>query len=265
MAAAILADVAAAQDIPLPRPRPYEMTTSQPAAQAAPTQAAPAETAPPKPAAPSACRIRLTAARAIAPSVDPIQGPGICGSDDLVRLEAVVLPDDSQVDISPPAVLQCDMAEAIVDWVRDDLAQLAAFNLGSRLRSVRNYAAYHCRSRNNIIGAMMSEHGKGNALDVRAVTLLNGKSVEPTDPHVSQEFREGWKRSVCARFTTVLGPGSDGYHENHIHVDLLERRPGYRGMCRWDVRLPEVASQEVVGTIPLPQPRPKIETSSGRQ
>ena len=152
------------------------------------------------------------------------RGPGECGGADLVRLEAVVLADSSRVEINPPAVLRCNMAEAIVDWVRDDLAQLAAFNLGSRVRSVRNYAAYHCRSRNNIIGAMMSEHGKGNALDVRSITLVNGKTVDPTDVQVSREFREGWKKSVCARFSTVLGPGSDGYHENHIHVDLMERR-----------------------------------------
>jgi hypothetical protein len=258
LVAVTLADLAVAQSVPLPRARPY--SNSEPAAP--PRQAAPTA---PVASAPSACRIRLTSARAIAPSVDAIHGPGECGNDDLVRLEAVVLPDDSQVEINPPAVLRCDMAEAIVDWVRDDLAQLAAFGLGSRLRSVRNYAAYHCRSRNNIIGAMMSEHGKGNALDVRAITLFNGKSVEPTDPKVSPEFREGWKRSVCARFSTVLGPGSDGYHENHIHMDLLERRPGYRGMCQWDVRLPEVAPSDVVGAIPLPQPRPKIEPSAVRQ
>jgi hypothetical protein len=255
MVAVTLADFAAAQDIPLPRPRPYSNTeTEAPSPQVAPVAAAP-----------SACRIRLTSARAIAPSVDAINGPGGCGSDDLVRLEAVVLPDDSRVDLNPPAVLRCNMAEAIVDWVRDDLAQLAAFSLGSRLRSVRNFAAYHCRPRNNIVGATMSEHGKGNALDVRAITLFNGKSVEPTDPKVSQEFREGWKRSVCARFSTVLGPGSDGYHENHIHVDILELRPGYHGMCRWDVRMPEVAPADVVGAIPLPQPRPKIEPSAARQ
>jgi hypothetical protein len=94
---------------------------------------------------------------------------------------------------------------------------------------------------------------------------VSGKTVDPTDPHVSQEFREGWKRSVCARFSTVLGPGSDGYHENHIHVDLLDRRPGYRGMCRWDVRLPETAPPEVVSSIPLPQPRPNFEAGAARQ
>jgi len=158
------------------------------------------------------------------------------------------------------------MAEAIVDWVRDDLAQLAAFNLGSRLRSVRNFAAYHCRGRNNIIGAIVSEHGKGNAIDVRSITLANGTTIDPTDPQVSREFRESWKKSVCARFSTVLGPGSDGYHENHIHVDLMERRNGFRSMCQWDVRMPETTpASDVVSSVPLPQPRPKIDLPATRK
>ena len=253
-----LAELAAAQTVPLPRPRPFSNT-----------EASPARTATPAPApGPSACRVRLTLERAIAPSVDTIEGPGECGNADLVRLEAVVLPDNSRVEINPPAVLRCSMAEAIVDWVRDDLSQLTAFSLGSRLRSVRNYAAYHCRSRNNIIGAMMSEHGRGNALDVRSIALINGKIIDPTDPQVSRDFREGWKKSVCARFSTVLGPGSDGYHENHIHVDLMERRSGYRAMCQWDVRMPEVKPAPELastGSIPLPQPRPKIDLPAARK
>jgi hypothetical protein len=249
-----MAEVATAETVPLPRPRPFSNT-----------EAAPARAPSPAPT-PSACRIRLTSERAIAPSVDAIDGPGECGGVDLVRLEAVVLPDNSRVEISPPAVLRCSMAEAIADWVRDDLAQLAAFNLGSRLRTVRNYAAYHCRSRNNIIGAVMSEHGKGNALDVRGITLVNGKTIDPTDPHVSQDFRESWKKTVCARFSTVLGPGSDGFHENHIHVDLMERRNGYRSMCQWDVRLPETTPPpDVVSAVPLPQPRPKIDLPAARK
>jgi len=258
IALVILAEVAAAQTVPLPRPRPFSNT-----------EAAPARTAAPAPApapSPSACRIRLTAERAIAPSVDSIEGPGECGSVDLVRLEAVFLADNSRVEVNPPAVLRCSMAEAIVDWVRDDLAQLAAFNLGSRLRSVRNFAAYHCRGRNNIIGAITSEHGKGNALDVRSITLVNGTTIDPTDPHVSREFRESWKKSVCARFSTVLGPGSDGYHENHIHVDLMERRNGFRAMCQWDVRMPETTpAPDVVSSVPLPQPRPKIDLPATRK
>ena len=49
-----------------------------------------------------------------------------------------------------------------------------------------------------------------------------------------RELRESVLHSACTRFSTVLGPGSDGYHEDHIHLDLMERRNNYR-ICQWDV------------------------------
>ena len=70
------------------------------------------------------------------------------------------------------------------------------------------------------VGAKISEHGKGNALDIRALRLANGQRIELTDPQVPHSFRAGLRESVCARFTTVLGPGSDGMPENHFHMDL---------------------------------------------
>jgi Extensin-like protein C-terminus len=59
----------------------------------------------------------------------------------------------------------------------------------------------------------------------------------------------------------VLGPGSDGYHEQHIHLDLAERHNNYR-ICEWDVReliaqAPEAAPLPLE-TVPLPRPRPKV-------
>ena len=113
-------------------------------------------------------------------------------------------------------------------------------------------AAYECRGRNRIVGAKLSEHGKGNAIDVRSFKLANGTVVELTDPQVAKDFRERLRKSTCARFNTVLGPGSDGYHENHVHVDLAERRGGYR-MCQWEVREP---GEEPAAAVPLPVPRP---------
>ena len=57
-----------------------------------------------------------------------------------------------------------------------------------------------------------------------------------------RELRESVLHSACTRFPTVLGPGSDGYHEDHIHLDLMERRGNYR-ICQWNVwdPLPQVA------------------------
>jgi hypothetical protein len=59
----------------------------------------------------------------------------------------------------------------------------------------------------------------------------------------------------------VLGPGSDSHHEGHIHLDLIERRQGFR-MCQWDVRTPPPA--EVAAHVPLPMPRPSIADARGR-
>jgi hypothetical protein len=246
---AVAADVAAAQSVPVPLPRPSDLGRVQP------------DDIKPQP---SACRLRLTSSLAVAPSINAIEGPGACGNNDLVRLEAAILRDGTRIEIAPHATLSCETAEVIVHWVREDLAPLTARTLGTPLKSLYNYASYHCRGRNNIAGAPISEHGKGNALDIRSIRLTDNKVIEPTDPKVSKEFREGWRRSVCARFNTVLGPGSDGYHENHIHIDLMQRRnKGYK-MCQWDIRVPEEKPDPaaVAATIPLPPPRPKIDAAA---
>jgi hypothetical protein len=237
-------DLAAAQTVPLPRPRPAQAATA-PAAEVATAQ---------EPAPPSACRLRLTSELAVAPSLPALVGAGECGVEDVVRLEAVVLADKTRVAVTPPATLRCSFAEAIVRWVREDVAP-AVRALDAGLRSLDNYASYDCRGRNRVVGAKLSEHGEANALDVRSVKLANGAVVGLTDPHVPKDFREALKATTCARFNTVLGPGSDGYHEDHVHVDLAERKSGYR-MCQWDVRDPEPEITARAVNVPLPRPRP---------
>ncbi|OAF02919.1 extensin [Bradyrhizobium centrolobii] len=250
-----------ARKIPLPRPRPDEapkgsdkaLDTAGPEAPAAdgkpsadkpaadkPGEPAAAERQPPEPK-PSACRLALTEEIAIAPSIPAIRGPGGCGGDDLVRLEAIVLPDKRKVAVKPAAILRCTMASAVADWVRSDMVPLAA-SLGSTISDLDNFDSFECRGRNRIVGAMLSEHGKANALDVRSLKLANGQSIGLTDRTVSRDVRERVLHSVCSRFTTVLGPGSDWYHEDHIHLDLAQRRNDYR-ICQWNVwdPLPQVA------------------------
>jgi hypothetical protein len=58
--------------------------------------------------------------------------------------------------------------------------------------------------------------------------------ISLTDRTVPRGLRESVLHSACRRFSTVLGPGSDWYHEDHIHLDLMERRGNYR-ICQWDV------------------------------
>jgi hypothetical protein len=233
--------------VPLPKPRPAEAPAKQPDKPKL-TKQTPAETekpaeqaAPAPPPPPSACRLALTEEIAIAPSIPDIHGSGNCGGEDLVRLEAVVLPDKHRVQVKPPATLRCKMASAIADWIRTDMTPLAK-DLGSVISDLDNFDSYDCRGRNGVAGAILSEHGRANALDVRALKLANGQSIALTDRTVSRDLRESVLHSACARFTTVLGPGSDGYHEEHIHLDLMERHNNYK-ICQWDVwdPLPQVA------------------------
>ena len=227
--------------VPLPRPRPAEAPKAEPDKETAekPAPGEPAKPAEPPP--PSACRLALTEEIAIAPSIPDIKGPGGCGGEDLVRLEAVVLPDKRKVAVKPAAILRCKMATAIADWIRTDVVQIAT-KLGSQVSDLDNFDSFECRGRNRVAGAQLSEHGKANALDVRAIKLANGKSIHLTDRTVAREVRESVLHSVCARFSTVLGPGSDWYHEDHIHLDVAERRNNYR-ICQWNVwdPLPQVA------------------------
>lgn len=239
----VAASIEASAKVPLPRPRPAEAPTAEraPAEDQQSDQAAPAPPDAARPPELSACRQALTEEIAIAPSIPAIKGAGGCGGEDLVRLEAIVLSPTQRVALKPAAILRCTMAAAVADWVRSDIAPLAA-SLGTTISELDNFDSFECRGRNRVRGAKLSEHGLANALDVRGLKFANGNTLSLTDRAVARETRERVLASVCARFTTVLGPGSDWYHEDHIHLDLAQRRNNFK-LCQWGVYdpLPVVA------------------------
>ncbi|MBN9585226.1 MAG: extensin family protein [Afipia sp. 62-7] len=240
----VAVSIPASANVPLPRPRPAEAPAADAphtAPETTPREAAPQVPPEVRPPVLSACRQALTEEIAIAPSIPPIKGPGGCGGEDLVRLEAIVLPQGQRVALKPAAILRCTMATAVADWIRADMAPLAA-SLGTTIRELDNFDSFECRGRNRVKGAKLSEHGLANALDVRGVTFTNGTTLSLTDRTVPRETREKVLASVCTRFATVLGPGSDWYHEDHIHLDLAQRRNNYK-LCQWGVYdpLPAIA------------------------
>jgi hypothetical protein len=182
-------------------------------------------------------------------------GPGDCGSAELVQLRKVLTRDGSEVTIDPAPTLRCAMAETFARFVRDDLGPAAA-GLGAPLMKISDLDSYQCRPRNNVKGAKISEHGKGNAIDIDIVRLRNGSVFNLTDRLVSKPFRERVRAAACKNFTTVLGPGSDGYHGQHIHLDIAERSHHY-AICEWDVLEPAVAA------TPLPPEKPAVLKDAG--
>jgi hypothetical protein len=198
--------------------------------------------------APSDCAVRLAKIAEFQP-LPAIAGPGECGAPDVVLLRGVLVPGQAKVAIKPPATLRCSMAEQVAGWIRNDVSE-AVKRLHTTLRDVEELGSYECRSRNRVPGAGLSEHGRADALDIAGFGLGDGRFLALTDTQVDRQWREAVRGSACARFTTVLGPGADAYHAQHIHLDLAQRRGGYR-MCQWDVREPGVQ----VAVVP-PAPRP---------
>jgi hypothetical protein len=262
IAAALLAatPVGMAETVPLPRERPVVAPGAQSRA---------AETA----GAPSPCQLRLAELAAFEPS-PPIAGPGQCMANDVVKVDAVLLPDGHRVALSPPATLRCPMAEAVAQWIASDVAPTIAAS-GTSLRRIENLDSFDCRPRNGVTGAQVSEHGHANALDVRALKLANGEVIELNNASVAKSLREKLRDTACTRFSTVLGNGADAYHESHVHLDLLERRTHYR-ICQWDVLDPAetaalaakkaaaaaahvAAGMRQASDVPLPRPRPAVD------
>jgi hypothetical protein len=255
--------IASAENIPLPRERPAIVAGER-------SSTAQSDMAP------SPCQLRLAEFAAFKPS-PPITGPGECMATDVVTVDAVLLPDRHRVVFSPPATLRCSMAEAVAQWITNDVAPTIA-SLGPSLHSIETLDSFDCRPRNGIAGAQVSEHGHANALDVRSFKLANGAVVELTNAGVSKSLRESLRDSACARFSTVLGNGADAYHDTHIHIDLMERSNHYK-ICQWDVldaaqtasltekeaeaaaaRIPVALS--VPNGIPVPRPRPVVNTGA---
>jgi hypothetical protein len=231
--------VGVAETVPLPRERPVIVPGEQSRG---------AETA----GSPSPCQLRLAELAAFEAS-PPITGPGQCTAADVVKVDAVLLPDGHRVALSPPATLRCPMAVVVAQWIANDVAPTIAAS-GALLRRIENLDSFECRPRNGVTGAQVSEHGRANALDVRALKLANGKVVELNNASVDKSLREKLRDSACARFSTVLGNGADAYHESHVHLDLMERRT-HHSICQWDVLDPAetaalVAQKAAVAHVP---------------
>src|ERR1700689_3741557 len=170
----------------------------------------------------------------------PITGPGECTASDVVTLDAILLPDKTRAVVSPPATLRCPMAEAVAQWIINDVAPAISAS-GTALRNIETLASFDCRPRNGIAGAPVSEHGRANALDVRAFGVTGGAVMELTSASTAKPLREILRERAGARLDPVLGNGPDADHESHVHIDLLERNNNYK-MCQWDVLDPAEAA-----------------------
>ena len=145
-----------------------------------------------------------------------------CGVKDAVRINEI-----SGVALSSPAVMDCTTAKALKSWVDNGLQP--AFRRMGQVTQMKVAAHYACRTRNNLPGAKISEHGKGRAIDLSAFTLSDGQVVTVLKGWEQRSTRKALKKAharACGPFGTVLGPEADRFHRDHFHFDTARHRGG---------------------------------------
>jgi len=138
------------------------------------------------------------------------------------------------VAVQPTATLACPIVSTLDTWFASGVQPAALKWFGVQVAEIRQISAYSCRGMNGQAGARISEHAFGNALDIASFTLADGRKITVKDGWRGSPEEQGFLRDVhaaaCQQFTTVLAPGSNAFHYDHIHVDLM-RRSSRRQIC----------------------------------
>lgn len=237
-------------NIPLPPPRPRDLAgPKEPSRGAGPIEASAPAVQPGDD--PETCAAVLASENVVAARIPPIHS-GRCGIEHPLMLKAIILADKRHVQVEPPVAMRCRLLGAFAQWVKEDVAPIVAAS-GQALAALSGVGGYECRGRNGVAWAKLSEHAIGNAVDVSGLKLVDGKIINVQQPNGAEALLEKVRAAACARFSTVLGPGADASHKTHVHLDLQERRHGYK-MCQWELIAP---------AAPQSQPR-SPETRPGR-
>lgn len=184
---------------------------------------------PEDPAALQACLGALKEIGAEFKQLEPIrdeeQG---CGIEAPIEL-SVVLPG---IKLEPSGTMRCETALALSRWTREMMLPAAALALPEKkVTAIANASTYICRNRNSAENGKISEHAKGNAVDISTIAFDKGEPLvmKPRGEDGTPEgaFQRAITAAACLFFRTVLSPGSDATHQDHLHLDVLERKGDY--------------------------------------
>ncbi|CAD7024494.1 extensin [Pseudorhizobium endolithicum] len=161
----------------------------------------------------------------------PIDDGDGCGIDQPLEVTEVLPGIDTG-----GAQMRCETARALAHWLKDTVKPALDIAMpGRKITGLTTGSTYACRLRNGASTGEISEHARGNAIDIAAFRLDDGTEItmKPRDEDGTMEgaFQRTATAGACLHFTTVLSPGSDAAHQDHLHLDVLERESGYR-YCR---------------------------------
>lgn len=120
------------------------------------------------------CAVVLQRIHAVYAAHEPIK-EGACGAP--APIELISIGQNPEVAFSPPPVVRCDLAEALVEWLEHDLQPLARKHFGAPITKIETMSDYSCRNAYGRKTTKLSEHGLANAVDIGAFVMASSKSV----------------------------------------------------------------------------------------
>ena len=199
---------------------------------------------PPKPAGPPAwqttaegalsyrfCLMNLTMLGVGYHEVAPVTSPedADCGIARPVQIDSL----QPGVTIAGGAMMRCDTARRLALWLRAEAQPAAALLPGApQITEILPGSTYQCRARVGDSSDKLSEHALGNAFDIAGLRFSNGEEmlIAPRGDSggIEEAFQKAIRYGACLYFTTVLGPGSNAAHDDHLHFDGAVRKGGWR-------------------------------------
>lgn len=182
---------------------------------------------------PAQCRAFLDRSGIAFTRLDPA-GEGACRREDRQVLGA----DPRLGLLLRPAGAQatCAVDAALVRWLQHGIQPRAEAVLGTRVAALEHLGTNNCRRIGGGEGGNWSEHATGNAIDIAAFVLADGRRVvvrrdwDGADKEAA--FLHGVRDAACAEFGTVLSPEYNAAHADHLHLDQARRGGGAWSFCR---------------------------------
>ncbi|MBC7150552.1 MAG: extensin family protein [Rhizobium sp.] len=181
----------------------------------------------------AACQAELKTLGTVFETAAPIDDGEGCGMSNPVVVREI-LPG---IKLAPEATFRCETALQLAHMTRETIIPAARIALADKgeLKTIQQASAYVCRKRNSAATGKISEHAYGNAIDIAGLEFDKGSVpmviAAQDDGTFPAAFQRSLNAAACLYFTTVLSPGSDDAHKDHLHLDVIERKSGYR-FCR---------------------------------
>ena len=148
-----------------------------------------------------------------------------------------LVPDErQQARFTPRIFTACPVAAALRLWMRDSVQPAATQLLGARVFEVETFGSYSCRRLANRDDAPWSRHATGDAIDISAFRLADGRRI-PVLGRWSQEQAESRflhvaRDGACKLFSVVLSPDYNAAHRDHLHFDIANGGKFGGSVCR---------------------------------